>query len=151
MKLFLIGLLATANFVLCSSGFAQSNQEWFDKVPGHLKYGSYLGKINAFKNCSIVVAPSDKDGIIINIKKTKLFDVLGSDDKSLASIHVLPSDTLTGSSKYPAGPFESKEVLSFGYSDSAFIIEKISSKRTVVTIEEQVNGKLISHSCTVKQ
>jgi hypothetical protein len=143
-------------FILSSaSAFSQSNnREWFKKVQGHLSFGTHVGKL--ISRCAVNISPTDSDTseIIATVEKTRI-----NENETLASIHLMQTDRLTGSSKYPSGPYETRDVLSFGYQEKssqgfinkALIIESRGSKRVAVTIESFQNGKLTSKTCVVEK
>jgi len=158
-------LLLLLSALLTQSALAVDNTAWFEKVRARIRYGHQFGKTSNGKRCSLQFSPSresdpSKNGIIIGMSQTKLWDIFGTKDKPIADINVYVSDTLVGSSKY-AGPHEEKNVTAFGYAKSAktssaksLIVETMARGEVMITIETtpyDANGragKMKSDYCT---
>ena len=149
-------LIFTVLTLTTSTAFADTNAEWFSKVPNHLKFRSYFGSRGTLKGCIVEISPSDKSGIKVTINRASRFNLLGSRNDALASFEIYPTDTLVGSSEHRTGPFEDtkegQKVLAFGYfdktlkSNTSLVIEQTKDDSVALTIESE-NGK--STTCTV--
>lgn len=146
--------LSVAALLICSiqgaSGEAQDDRttrEWLDRIPHHLSFEDHLGK-SGLRRCIVILSPSDKNGVIGVIQRPKGL----LERETLASIHLLPTDKLVGSTRFPGSPFESNEVISLGYESggttSSLVIEDRRARK-IITIELKNGNDLKSVSCSV--
>jgi hypothetical protein len=132
------------------------NAQWFKKVQEMIPYGDYFGRTAGLlinSGCSMNLAPSDKNGLLVSMKKSKRLDILNLNEKPFGDIHVLPTDALIGYSENPAHPVETDQLVAFGFKADAaspqksLVVEILKRNRVRITIEVIERGELKSTSC----